>query len=309
MPKPRAPDMRHLNYNHLLYFWTVAREGSIARASEVLYLTPQTISGQLKLLEEAIGKPLFHRVGRRLVLSETGQIVNQYADEIFSLGAELAQRMKSSQPGAPFILNVGIVNSIAKLIGYQVLAPALALEDKIRVVCWEGDLEKLLADLAVHRLDVLISDHPIPTGLSVKAYNHPLGESGVSFFCSSERVERYVENFPRSLDAAPMLLPVNTSALRRRLDDWFEQNDLHPAVVAEFDDSALMKAFGGAGAGVFPAPTAIAATLERMYGVKRIGSIETVHETYYAISPERKITHPAVLRITEAARDRLFGED
>jgi LysR family transcriptional regulator, transcriptional activator of nhaA len=301
--------MRHLNYNHLLYFWTVAREGSIARASEVLYLTPQTISGQLKLLEEAIGKPLFHRVGRRLVLSETGQIVNQYADEIFSLGAELAQRMKSSQPGAPFILNVGIVNSIAKLIGYQVLAPALALEDKIRVVCWEGDLEKLLADLAVHRLDVVISDHPIPTGLSVKAYNHPLGESGVSFFCSGERVERYVEDFPRSLEGAPMLLPVNTSALRRRLDDWFEQNDLHPEVVAEFDDSALMKAFGGAGAGVFPAPTAIAATLERMYGVKRIGSIETVHETYYAISPERKITHPAVLRITEAARDRLFGED
>lgn len=301
--------MRHLNYNHLLYFWTVAREGSIARASEVLYLTPQTISGQLKLLEESIGKPLFHRVGRRLVLSETGQIVNQYADEIFSLGAELAQRMKSSQPGAPFVLNVGIVNSIAKLIGYQVLAPALGLDDKIRMVCWEGDLEKLLADLAVHRLDVVISDHPIPTGLSVKAYNHMLGESGVSFFCAGEQASTYLRKFPRSLDRAPMLLPVNTSALRRRLDDWFEQNALHPEVVAEFDDSALMKAFGGAGAGVFPAPTAIAATLERMYGVKRIGSIDSVQETYYAISPERKITHPAVLRITELARDRVFGEE
>jgi len=301
--------MRHLNYNHLLYFWTVAREGSIARASEVLFLTPQTISGQLKLLEEAIGKPLFHRVGRRLVLSETGQIVNQYADEIFSLGAELAQRMKSSQPGTPFVLNVGIVNSIAKLIGYQVLAPALDLEDKIRMVCWEGDLEKLLADLAVHRLDVVISDHPIPTGLSVRAYNHMLGESGVSFFCAGSDLRKYASKFPRSLDRAPMLLPTNTSALRRRLDDWFEQNELHPQVVAEFDDSALMKAFGGAGAGLFPAPSAIAAALEQMYGVKEIGAIDGVHETYYAISPERKITHPAVLRITEAARRRLFGED
>jgi LysR family transcriptional activator of nhaA len=301
--------MRHLNYNHLLYFWTVAREGSIARASDVLFLTPQTISGQLKLLEEAVGKPLFHRVGRRLVLSETGQIVNHYADEIFSLGAELAQRMKSTQPGTPFVLNVGIVNSIAKLIAYQVMAPSLSLEDRIRVVCWEGDLEKLLADLAVHRLDVVISDHPIPTGLSVKAYNHLLGESGVSFFCASERLPEYAGSFPGCLDGAPMLLPVNTSALRRRLDDWFEQNDLHPAVVAEFDDSALMKAFGSAGAGIFPAPTAIAPTLERMYGVRQIGSVSAVLETYYAISPERKISHPAVLRITEAARHGLFGEE
>ncbi|MEQ9005573.1 MAG: LysR family transcriptional regulator, partial [Pseudomonadales bacterium] len=167
--------MRHLNYNHLLYFWTVAREGSIARASEVLFLTPQTISGQIKLLEEAVGKPLFHRVGRRLVLSETGQLVNEYADEIFSLGAELAERMKRENPGTPQALNVGLVNSIAKLIGYQILHPALASADGVRLTCWEGPLEKLLADLAVHRLDLVISDHPIPTGLSVRAYNHVLG--------------------------------------------------------------------------------------------------------------------------------------
>ena len=301
--------MRHLNYNHLLYFWTVAREGSIARAAEVLHLTPQTISGQLKLLEDSIGKPLFHRVGRRLVVSETGQIVNQYADEIFSLGAELTQRMKSSQPGAPFVLNVGIVNSIAKLITYQILEPATAMEDEIRLVCWEGDFEKLLADLAVHRLDVVITDHPIPTGLSVKAYNHLLGESGVSFFAAGRKAETYAKRFPQSIDKAPLLLPVNTSALRRRLDDWFEQRGLHPEVVAEFDDSALMKAFGAAGAGIFPAPTAISATLERMYGVRNVGSVDEVHETYYAVSPERKITHPAVLRITETARNRLFREE
>ena len=299
--------MRHLNYNHLLYFWTVAREGSIARASEALFLTPQTISGQLKLLEEAIGKPLFHRVGRRLVLSETGQIVNQYADEIFSLGAELTQRMRSGEPGAPLVLNVGIVNSIAKLIARQILRPALDLEGELRLVCWEGSLEKLLADLAVHRLDLVISDHPIPTGLSVKAYNHLLGESGVAFFADRRKVRRYAPEFPRSLDGAPVLLPVNTSALRRRLDDWFEQKGVRPKILAEFEDSALQKAFGEAGIGLFPAPSAIAGKVESMYSARRVGEVDGVRETYYAISPERKIKHPAILGITEAARERLFG--
>jgi LysR family transcriptional activator of nhaA len=298
--------MRHLNYNHLLYFWTVAREGSIARASEVLFLTPQTISGQLKLLEDAIGKPLFVRVGRRLVLSETGHVVNQYADEIFSLGAELAQRMKSEQPGSPFVLNVGIVNSIAKLVAYQVLEPALRMPEQIRLVCWEGDLEKLLADVAVHRLDVVLSDHPIPTGLSVRAYNHLLGESEISFFAPADDAARYRAAFPRSLDQAPMLLPHNTSALRRRLDDWFESEGLRPNIIAEFDDSALMKAFASAGAGIFPGPTALGKTLADMYRVESIGTVPELLESYYAISPERKISHPAVARILETARATLF---
>ncbi|MFM8356859.1 MAG: transcriptional activator NhaR [Gammaproteobacteria bacterium] len=298
--------MRHLNYNHLLYFWTVAREGSIARASEVLFLTPQTISGQLKLLEDAIGKPLFVRVGRRLVLSETGHVVNQYADEIFSLGAELAQRMKSEQPGSPFVLNVGIVNSIAKLVAYQVLEPALRMPEQIRLVCWEGDLEKLLADVAVHRLDVVLSDHPIPTGLSVRAYNHLLGESEISFFAPADDAARYRAAFPRSLDQAPMLLPLNTSALRRRLDDWFEPEGLRPNIIAEFDDSALMKAFASAGVGIFPGPTALGKTLADMYGVESIGTVPELLESYYAISPERKISHPAVARILETARVTLF---
>ncbi len=294
--------MRHLNYNHLLYFWTVAREGSIARASEVLFLTPQTISGQLKLLEESIGKPLFVRVGRRLVLSDTGQIVNQYADEIFSLGAELAQRMKNEQPGAPFVLNVGIVNSIAKLITYQVLAPALAMDGDIRLVCWEGDLEKLLGDLAVHRLDVVLSDHPIPTGLSVRAYNHHLGDSEIAFFAMPALVAQCQPTFPASLNGAPMLLPLNTSALRRRLDDWFEAERIRPRIVAEFDDSALMKSFASAGAGMFPAPAALEAPLQRMYGVELLGRVESLSESYFAISPERKISHPAVALLMETAR-------
>jgi LysR family transcriptional activator of nhaA len=299
--------MRHLNYNHLLYFWTVAREGSIARASEALHLTPQTISGQLKLLEEAIGEPLFHRVGRGLVLTDTGQVVNQYADEIFSLGAELTQRVKSKQPGAPVALNVGIVNSIPKLIAYRVLQPALELEDPIRIVCWESDLEKLLGDLAVHRLDLVLSDRAIPTGLNVKAYNHVLGESKVSFFAQKRIAAKYAKRFPESLDDAPLLMPVNTSALRRGLDDWLDRVNVSPRIVAEFDDSALLKAFGEGGIGVFPAPAAIAAEVEHMYHACSIGTVDDLTETYYAISPERKLKHPAVVRITEVARSRLLS--
>jgi LysR family transcriptional regulator, transcriptional activator of nhaA len=298
-------DMRHLNYNHLLYFWTVAREGSIAKAAETLFVTPQTISGQLKLLEESIGKPLFNRIGRRLALTESGHVMKHYADDIFTLGGELAQRMESDLPGTPFELNVGVVNSIAKLIAYRILEPALRNESNLKMVCFENDLDKLLADLAVLRLDIVISDRPIPAGLSVKAYNHQLGESAVGFFAAKHRASYYQKNFPHSLDKARMLLPVNSSALRRRLDDWFEHNEIRPFVVAEFDDSALMKAFGEAGVGVFPAPTAIAEKIENMYNAKLIGEASGLTEKYYAISPERKIKHPAVRLITDNARSHL----
>ena len=298
--------MRHLNYNHLLYFWTVAREGSIAKASEVLHLTPQTISGQLKMLEHVIGEPLFNRVGRGLVLSETGQVVNQYADEIFSLGAELSHRIRDKTSGTPLTLNVGIVNSIAKLVTYRILEPALEQEDSIRTVCWEGNLEKLLGDLAIHRLDLVVSDRPIPTGLNVKAYNHILGSSSVSFFSQKRHAVKYSKNFPDALRQAPLLLPVSSSPLRRQLEDWFERVDITPRIIAEFDDSALLKAFGAAGKGLFPAPSAIAKEIEHMYNARCIGTIKDMEETYYAISPERKVKHPAVLAITEIARAELF---
>ena len=301
--------MRHLNYQHLLYFWTVAREGSIARASEVLHLTPQTISGQIKLLEESVGAPLFHRVGRGLVLSDTGRVVNQYADEIFSLGAELSQRVRDQDSGAPLAFNVGIVNSIPKLIAQRILLPALGLGDEIRVLCWENELERLLADLAVHRLDLVVSDRPLPTGSSVKAFNHLLGESGVAMFAEAELAKRLGaprRRFPEILDGAPMLLPVNTTALRRRLDDWFDARELRPQIVGEFEDSALLKAFGSEGTGVFPAPTAIASQIEATYHSQMIGEVEGVEERFYVISPERKLKHPAVVRITETARERLF---
>lgn len=300
--------MRHLNYNHLFYFWSVAREGSIVRASETLHLTPQTISGQLKLLEEAIGEPLFQRVGRGLVLTDAGRVVNHYADEIFSLGAELTQRMKGSEPGAPVTLNVGVVNSIAKLIAYRVLEPALELESRVRIVCREADLEALLADLAVHKLDLVLSERSVPAGMRVRAYNHLLGETDVCLFAHRRIAARYARKFPQSLNGAPLLLPLHGTALRRSLDEYFDRVDVSPQVVAEFDDSALLKAFGEAGRGIFPAPTAIAEEVEQMYQARSIGRAEGVREAYFAISPERKLKHPAVVRITEAARARLFTE-
>lgn len=297
--------MRHLNYSHLLYFHTVAREGSIAKASETLHITPQTISGQLKLLEEAVGQPLFNRVGRGLTLTETGQGVNQYAEEIFSLGTELSQWLSSQAGGPNRTLNVGIVNSIPKLIAYEVLRSALEVSPSVKMVCKEDTLQVLLADLAVHKLDLVLSDRQIPVGFSVKAFHHELGESAISFYGTEALAKKYSEGFPCSLDGAPVLLPTTDSALRRNLDNWFDQIGVVPNIIAEFDDSALLKAFGESGAGIFPAPGAIEQHLRHTYHVNHIGSAGKVTESYYAISPERVLKQPAILQITEAARERL----
>ena len=299
--------MRHLNYTHLLYFWTVANEGSIARAAEVLHLTPQTISGQLKKLEDSVGEPLFAKIGRGLALTETGQVVRQYADEIFYLGAELSERIRTKQPLLPTSLSVGIVNSVPKFIAQRILSPALSLDDPIRINCKEGDLDSLLGDLAVHRLDLVVSDRPIPAGTHVRAYNHSLGTSAVGFFAHNSIAKHY-KQFPTSLDDAPILLPNSESALRRQLDMWFDEQGILPKLLAEFDDSALLKAFGEAGLGVFPAPVAIADEVTAMYHSSHLGTLEHIFESFFAISPERKLKHPAVVAITETARDLLFSE-
>jgi len=299
--------MRHLNYSHLQYFWTVAREGSIVRASELLHLTPQTISGQLKLLDEAVGQPLFNRVGRRLVMSDMGQIVFEYADEIFSVGAELASVVRGNHLSGPTTLSLGIVSSMPKLIAERIVAPAMMGEQPVRVRGEEASLEQLLSELAVHKLDLVLSDQPVPDGLSIKAYNHRLGESGMSFFSQRNQARRYRAKFPDSLSDAPMLLPSQHSALRRRLDDWFEINELSPRIVGEFDDSALLKAFGEAGAGIFAAPTVIEDEVCRMYRMSVIGHTDEIKERFYAISPERRLKHPSVVLITDTARSNLFA--
>ncbi|MFT7221152.1 MAG: LysR family transcriptional activator of nhaA [Candidatus Azotimanducaceae bacterium] len=298
--------MRHLNYTHLLYFWNVAREGSVAKAAEVLNLTPQTISGQIKLLEETTGEPLFTRVGRGLVLTDTGQVVRQYADEIFMLGAELTQRIKSKQTLMPTTLNVGIVDSMPKLIALRVLEPALSLADPIKIVCHEGEFDRLLGELAVHRLDIVLSDRSIPSGSGVKAYSHALGETGVALFAKNTIAKQYKDQFPKSLDGAPMLLPLSSNPMRRALEDWFDKEDIQPSIVAEFDDSALLKAFGEAGHGIFPAPSAISKEVCSMYHAEYLGQAGPVTERYFAISPERKLKHPAVVALTSRAREKLF---
>ncbi|MGD8340289.1 MAG: transcriptional activator NhaR [Gammaproteobacteria bacterium] len=298
--------MRHLNYNHLLYFWTVSREGSITSASESLHLTPQTVSAQIKLLEKSIGQPLFKRAGRGLVLTDTGRIVQEYADEIFSAGIELAQHITGDDAYRSQSLRVGIVNSIPKLIAYRILEPALDGSPSVRITCQEASLDQLLGDLAIHRLDLVVSDHAVPVGLNIRAFNHRLGTSAIGFFASRSIAKKYAGNFPASLHEAPVLLPVLTNPLRRSLNDWFQLMEVQPNVIAEFDDSALLKAFGEAGTGLFPAPVAIRAEIEKMYHARCIGQIDSVQESYFAISPERKLKHPAVLRITEVARSALL---
>ena len=298
--------MRHLNYNHLQYFWTVAREGSVAKAAESLNLTPQTISGQLKLLDESVGQPLFNRVGRRLVPSEMGRVVFDYAEEIFTTGAELANVVRGRQMGGPTSLAVGIVSSLPKLIAERIVAPAMMAEEAVRVRCHEASLEQLLSELAVHRLDIVLSDQPVPDGLNIKAYNHRLGESSMSFFALRSQARRYRGRFPESLGDAPMLLPSPNSALRRRLDDWFETHEIYPRIVGEFDDSALLKAFGEAGVGIFAGPTVIAEEICRMYRMAVIGETDDIKERFYAISPERRLKHASVVMITDTAREDLF---
>ena len=299
--------MRHLNYSHLHYFWMVAREGSIVRASKSLHLTPQTISGQLKLLDEAVGHPLFNRAGRHLVLSEMGRLVFEYADEIFSVGAELASVVRGNQLEGPTTLTVGVVSSMPKLIAERIIAPALMAEEPVRVRCHEASLEQLLSELAVHKLDIVLSDRQVPDGLNLKAFNHRLGESGMSFFAQRRLARRYKAGFPESLTDAPMLLPTQHSALRRRLDDWFEDHEIAPRIAGEFDDSALLKAFGEAGVGIFAAPSVIEEEICRMYRSSVIGRTDEIEERLYAISPERGLRHPSLVLISDTARSDLFS--
>ena len=301
--------MEWLNYHHLLYFWMVAKEGGISRAAEQLHLAQPTLSSQIKKLEKSLGTELFDRVGRSMVLTETGQTVFRYADEIFSLGRELTDTLQGRPSPERLRLAVGMPDVLPKLVAYQLLKPALALKERVQFACYEGKLNNLLAELALHRLDIVLADAPITPESHVRAFNHLLGECGVTVFGTSELAKQHRRRFPESLHGAPMLLPTQNTSLRRELERWFNENDIHPNVVHEFEDSAILKVFGQAGEGLFPAPTAIESQVTKQYSVRPAGRIAEVKERFYAISVERRLKNPAVVAISNAARSKLFGTE
>jgi LysR family transcriptional regulator, transcriptional activator of nhaA len=300
--------MEWLNYHHLLYFWVVARAGSIARASEQLHLAQPTISSQIGRLEKSLGAELFQKSGRGLQLTDTGRTVFRYADEIFALGRELTDAVKGRPTGQPLRFTVGVPDVLPKLIVHRLLKPAFDLPDQVRLVVREGKFDSLLGELATHELDLVLSDCPVPPHVSVKAYNHLLGECGIAFFASIDIAKKYRKGFPRSIDGAPMLAPGDGTAVRRSLEQWFDDNAIRPVFVAEFQDSALLKVFGQEGLGVFPAPAAIKNEIERQYRVEHVGTIEDARERYFAVSVERRLKHPAVLAISTAAKTELFSQ-
>ncbi len=298
--------MDWLNYHHLLYFWTVVREGGVGRAADKLRLSQPTVSAQVRALEDRLGEKLFARVGRRLVPTDVGHVVYRYADEIFALGRELVDTVQGRATGRPMRLVVGVADVLSKQIAYRLLAPALDLPIPVQMICREARPESLLAALAVHEVDLVLADTPVPPTVRVKAYSHLLGESGVTCFAAPALAARLRRRFPESLAGAPMLLPGEGTVVRRQLEDWFQATGIRPAIVGEFDDSALMKAFGEQGAGAFVGPTAIAAEIRRQYRVQPIGGIDAVRERFYVISAERRIKHPAVVAIAEAARTGIL---
>lgn len=298
--------MATLNFKHLRYFWMVAKTGSIARAAEQLHLTPQSISGQLSDFSQTLGAQLFRRSGRNLELTDAGRRILSYAEEIFTIGDELLDVLHDQTAKKTLPFRVGIADSLSKSVAYRLVEPALKLGEPVRLVCREGRLAPLLAELAIHRLDMIIADRPMPGNLNVRGYSHLLGESGLTVFGSPRLVKECGGTFPGMLDNAPFLLPGEDAAIRPKLIHWLEANSLRPHIVGEFDDSALIKAFGQAGAGLFVAPKAISEHLCEQYKVSVMGHIDTVIEQVYAITTERRLTHPAIVAISKTAREDVF---
>ncbi len=291
-----------LNFKHLHYFRAVAKAGAINRAAEKLHLAPQTLSGQISAFEERLGVLLFRRSGRRLELTDAGRTALAYADEIFHVGAELEEALQNREavPVHPF--RVGIADVVPKAIAYQLLAPALLLAEPVRLVCREDRLQQLAAELSIHRLDMVLADRPLPAGMDIKGYSHPLGDCGIAFLATGSLARKLGPDFPACLDGAPLLIPGEDSALRVPLLRWLEKNQAAPAIVGEFDDSALMSAFGQAGAGVFPVPLTTTHAVMAQHKVVELGRTLEIRERYFAISVERRLSHPAVLAVSEAAR-------
>lgn len=296
--------MEWLNYHHLYYFWISAKEGSIVNSSRRLFVSQPTISTQIKSLEDALGEKLFLRAGRKLELTEAGHIAMRYAEEIFGLGREMQDALKG-RPGAMRpALRVGVSDVVPKMVAHRMLRPVLQAYKDLRLICREDRTEGLFAELAAHRLDVLLTDSPLPPGSHLKAFSHLLGESEVAFY-AHPRLRDYRKRFPASLDGAPMLLPTPNTSLRRALDKWFEERSLKPHIVGEFEDAALLKVFGQDGLGIFASPVFIESGVKGQFGVESLGRTDEVVERYYAISPERKVKNPIVARLLDAARKGL----
>jgi len=298
--------VQRLNYHHLMYFWSVAREGGLAPASKTLRLSPQTLSGQIRAFEKTIGRRLFTKSGRRLALTEVGRVAYRYADEIFSLGHELGDILERGEATEAPRLDVGLVEVLPKMVVERLLEPALSLDPPVRLACREGTLETLSGALATHTLDVVLADEPLPPGSLVRAFSHLLGECGVTF-CAHPDLAAKHRKFPAGLDRAPVLVPPLGTTIRRQLDVFFDRHRLAPRIVGEFEDSALLKAFGAAGRGIFCVPTIVAREVGAMYGVRPLGATEEIVERFYAITVERKIKNEAVAAISTNARDRLFS--
>ncbi|KRA03214.1 MAG: transcriptional activator NhaR [Achromobacter sp.] len=296
-----------LNYKHLRYFWTVAKAGSIARAAQQLQRTPQSISGQIQELESTLGTELFRRAGRGLELTDVGRHALQYADRIFTMGDELLDDLRERPARRALEFKVGVAEGMPKAMVYRMIEPALHLDQDVRLICREGRLPFLLADLAVHRFDMVIADRPMPNNLNVRGFSHLLGECGLTFFGSRPLLESLPGKFPALLDQAPFLLPGEDAAIRPRLLQWFDEHDIRPRIVGEFDDSALMNSFGQTGTGLFVAPSATAAYLCKQYRVRAIGHAADVKEQFYAITTDQRLEHPAVVALSRAAREDIFG--
>lgn len=297
-----------MNFKHLHYFWVTAKAGGVMRAGEQLHITPQTLSGQIKLLEAWFGRQLFRKSGRQLELTEDGRRALAYADQIFTLGAELEATLRQARGGQHVLdFRVGVADSVAKSVAYRLLEPALSVPEPVRLICSEGKFSDLLAQLALHRLDLVISDEPMSRRIAVKAFNHPLGSSSMSFFCAPTLKSRLQGAFPQCLNDMPLLIQGASASVRQQLEGWLTRHQIHPRVVGEFDDGALMTAFGREGSGVFMAPSVLDAETVAQYGVVLIGRSAELVEEFFAVSVERRITHPCVVAITDAARGRLFG--
>ena len=286
--------MEFLNYHHLRYFWMVAREGSLRKAAERLHLSQPTISAQISALEDSLGEKLFRRAGRSLVLTETGRRAFEIAQEIFALGQELLDQMKGEGGGRPLRLQAGIADSVPKLVAWEVLEPVFRQKIQIQVSCREGSTEELLAALATGRLDVVIAGEPAPSSLAIRAFSHPLGQCSTVFCAQPAMVRKLAREFPASLNGVPMLLPLANTAWRQLINAWLQRHNIQPRVVAEFDDAALMKVAGAAGLGVVPVPERVMAEAKLRYGLVKAGSAKECRVHYYAITAERRVTHPAV---------------